>query len=195
MEHKFDLNKEFTADPALKPYYLVMGLLILAVMTLPWLVPVVTFNPWEEAQYVLLGTALFLLGALLSLLVWITLYYGRLIYGITDDEVVWSRGVLFRKTSIVPYTKITNVDIAQGPIMRLFGIYGLHVQTAGYSAQQAGKSEISIMGVKDHERLRTLIMENVRKVKGAGAPARPQGTEELMLEELRKIRELLERPG
>ncbi|MCG7845088.1 MAG: PH domain-containing protein [Methanomassiliicoccales archaeon] len=193
MDLKLDLNKEFTADPALKSYYLTMALMILAVMTLPWLIPNLAFNPWEDAQYTLYVAVALLAIALVSLIVWIPMYYARLVYGITDDEVVWSRGVLFRKTSIVPYTKITNVDIAQGPVMRLFGIYGLHVQTAGYSAQQAGKSEISIMGVKDHERLRTLMMENVRKLRKVGAPARPLGTDELMLEELRKIRDLLER--
>jgi membrane protein YdbS with pleckstrin-like domain len=193
MEPKLELNREFTADPSLKPYYLTIGLMILAVMTLPWLLPGLAFNPWEDGQYLLYTALAFVFVVLVLLGIWIPMYYARLVYGITDDEVVWSRGVLFRKTSIVPYTKITNVDIVQGPVMRLFGIYGLHVQTAGYSAQQAGKSEISIMGVKDHERLRNLIMENVRKVKGVPAQARALGTEELMLEELRKIRDLLER--
>ncbi len=188
-----ELNKEFTADPALKAYFLTFALLVLSVMILPWLVPSVAFNPWEDARYILLGAIVFLIVVLIALLIWIPMYYSRLVYGITDDEVVWSRGVIFRKTSIVPYTKITNVDIAQGPIMRIFGIYNLHVQTAGYSAQQRGKSEISILGVKDHERLRTLIMDNVRNIKGTGAPARPMGTDELMLEELKRIRELLER--
>lgn len=192
MEPRLELNKEFTADPALKPYYLASGLLVLAVLILPWLLPVLAFAPWEEVWYAVYAALAIALVVLILILIWIPLYYGRLVYGINDDEVLWSRGVWFRKTSIVPYTKITNVDIVQGPLMRIFGIYALHVQTAGYAAQQAGRSEISITGVKDHQQLRALIMENVRRLKG-GPPSRPLAGQEPMLEELRRIRELLER--
>jgi hypothetical protein len=193
MEPQSELSKEFTADPALKVYYLSFGLLLVAVLVLPWFIPVLVFAPGEEVRYAIYSALAMVLIILLPLMIWIPLYYTRLVYGISEDEVLWSRGVLFRRTSIVPYTKITNVDIVQGPLMRAFGIYGLHVQTAGYSGQQSGRSEISIMGVKYHQRLRGLIMENVRKVKGGVLPPRPLATEELMLEELRKIRELLER--
>ena len=190
-----ELNKEFKADPVLRSYYLAFMLFFLAVVILPWSLPLLAFTTWEEGgQYATLLALIVSMILLVLVIIWIPLYYKSLVYGLTDDEVVWSRGVLFRKTSIVPYTKITNVDIHQGPLMRRFGIFGLNVQTAGYSAQQAGRSEISIMGVKDHQRLRALIMENVRKLKGGPiAQSRPLATDELMLEELKKIRGLLER--
>ncbi|MCG7840933.1 MAG: PH domain-containing protein [Methanomassiliicoccales archaeon] len=191
---KVELNKEFKADPVLKSYFLAFMLLLLAVIILPWWLPMMTLTTWEEGgQGATLSALVILVIFLAPMIVWNQLYYRSLVYGLTDDEVVWSRGVLFRKTSIVPYAKITNVDIHQGPLMRRFGIYGLNVQTAGYSVQQAGRSEISIIGVKDHDRLRNLIMENVRKSKVGTPHARPLGTEELMLEELKKIRDLLER--
>jgi len=191
---KMELNKEFKADPVLKLYFLAFVLMLLALFILPWWLPLITLTTWAEGgQGATLSALVILVIFLAPTIIWNPLYYRSLVYGLTDDEVVWSRGVLFRNTSIVPYTKITNVDIHQGPLMRRFGIYGLNVQTAGYSVQQAGKSEISIIGVKDHDRLRNLIMENVRKSKGGTSYARPLGTEELMLEELKKIRDLLER--
>ncbi|HUT26639.1 MAG TPA: PH domain-containing protein [Methanomassiliicoccales archaeon] len=191
---KVELNKEFKVDPVLKSYFLAFVLMLLALFILPWWLPLMTLTTWAEGgQGATLSTLVILVIFLVPAIVWTPLYHRSLVYGLTDDEVIWSRGVLFRKTSIVPYTKITNVDIHQGPLMRRFGIYGLNVQTAGYSVQQAGRSEISIIGVKDHDRLRNLIMENVRRSKRGTPHARPLGTEELMLEELKKIRGLLER--
>jgi len=46
-----------------------------------------------------------------------------------------------------PYNRITNVDIAQGPLMRFFSFSALRVQTAGYSAQ--ARAEIVLNGIED----------------------------------------------
>ena len=43
-------------------------------------------------------------------------------YELREDEMSWKRGVWFRTTGIVPYNRITNLDVRQGPVMRLPGI-------------------------------------------------------------------------
>ncbi|MDD3977394.1 MAG: PH domain-containing protein, partial [Methanomicrobium sp.] len=50
---------------------------------------------------------------------WNELYYKSIVYNLNNTEMTWKRGVWFRQTGIVPYSRITNVDIAQGPLMRL----------------------------------------------------------------------------
>ena len=92
--------------------------------------------------------------------IWAYLYYGTVCYLLTMTEMTWARGVLWRQTGIVPYNRITNVDIIQGPLMRVFGISNLRIQTAGYSANQL--AEIKLQGIRDPEPLRAVIMDFVR---------------------------------
>lgn len=134
-------------------------------------------------------------------LFWVGKYYDTVLFELKDDEVTWRRGVWFRMTGIVPYDRITNIDIYQGPLMRHFGFSCIKIQTAGYSAQ-ANRSEITLEGIVEaeelRERLRALIRET-RKATGptdaTGTPARlpvPAQSGDPILEEVRAIRRLLE---
>jgi hypothetical protein len=88
------------------------------------------------------------------------LYDQSIAYHLNKTEITWKRGVWFRRTGIVPYNRITNVDIVQGPLMRLFHISNLKIQTAGASAD--GHPEISLVGIEEPESLRAFIMDFVR---------------------------------
>jgi len=85
-----------------------------------------------------------------------------MVYRLTATEITWRRGVWFRQTGIVPYNRITNIDIMQGPLMRMLSISTLRIQTAGYSAQSMAKAGISPPGIQDAEALREMILEFVR---------------------------------
>jgi membrane protein YdbS with pleckstrin-like domain len=107
----------------------------------------------------------------------------------------WKRGVWFRTTGIVPYNRITNLDIRQGPLMRLLGIHTIAIQTAGYSGQTT--SEIKIEGVEKAEELREFIRSLVRHTAGTGDGTGTVDrvnitTDEKILSELTRIRILLE---
>ena len=118
--------------------------------------------------------------------------------------MTWRRGVWFRTTGIVPYNRITNVDIVQGPLMRLFHISNLKIQTAGSSSPD-GKSEISLVGIEESEPLRALIMNFVRGQPSVAAAtgAETTGTPSnytnsdmaALLEEVSTIRKILELKG
>ena len=128
--------------------------------------------------------------------IWAPLYYKSVVYHLNDTEMTWKRGVFFRKTGIVPYNRITNVDIVQGPVMRLFGISHLKIETAGGGASKSS-AEIQLEGISDPEPLRQLIMDFVRGQKPVAAAT---GTEyksrnadlQALLEEVAAIRRLLE---
>jgi len=131
--------------------------------------------------------------------IWAPLYYKSVVYHLNVTEMTWRRGVFFRKTGIVPYNRITNVDIVQGPVMRVFGIYHLKIETAGGGASK-NSAEIQIEGVENPEPIRQLIMDFVRGQKPAAAAT---GTEykpvssaaqdmQALLEEVSAIRRLLE---
>jgi membrane protein YdbS with pleckstrin-like domain len=136
---------------------------------------------------------------LLALFVgWTLLYYDSMQYELREDELTWQRGVWFRRTGIVPYNRITNIDIRQGPLMRALGISNLAVQTAGYSGQMV--PEIVLEAMEHAEELRGTIRSRVRLETGGdgtgsgGATPRadPHATDLMILDELRRIRTLLE---
>ena len=133
-------------------------------------------------------------------IIWTRLYYGSMWYELHDDEMRWKRGVIFRRTGIVPYNRITNIDIRQGPVMRALHISTLSIQTAGYSGK--AQSEIRIEAIVQAEELRELIRTMVRVSSGGdGTGSGPAATRlamgqtglEQVLEEMRAIRALLEK--
>ena len=138
-------------------------------------------------------------GVLILLVIfvaWVRLYYASMWYELKEDEMSWKRGVWFRRTGIVPYNRITNLDVIQGPVMRRLGISTLSIQTAGYSGQAV--PEIRIEGIEHADDLRELIRTLVRQSgvhsdgTGGGAPQITLPTDQKIIEELVKIRILLE---
>jgi hypothetical protein len=146
-----------------------------------------------------LGILGFIVIIYILLWIWVGMYYDSMSYELREDEINWKRGVWFRTTGIVPYNRIVNLDLRQGPLMRFLGISTLAIQTAGYSGQAV--PEIKIEGIEHAEELRELIRSHVRGSAshddGTGS-AKPSSTtpvvsvHQQMLAELQQIRSLLE---
>lgn len=175
-----------------KTYYYIMWIVAAVFMLVLPGVPLALFVPVSVASYILLFLGLPLLVIFLFTFWWIGKYYQTMKYKLTGHEMTWRRGVWFRNTGIVPYNRITNVDITQGPISRALGIASLRIQTAGYSASKAASSEISIEGIKEFEDLREFIMGMVRGGKAVAVESY-QKEDSTVLEELVRIRKLLEK--
>jgi membrane protein YdbS with pleckstrin-like domain len=171
--------------------------LIISFILLFAYVPIVLFSdmPAESSSVMLIETLI--LAVLLWY--WVGLYYESMYYELREDEINGKRGVWFRTTGIIPYNRITNLDVRQGPFMRSLGISSLAIQTAGYSGQTG--SEIRIEAIEHAEELREVIRSMVR-----GAPAHDDGTgsgarisassipvDQQILNELKSIRSLLEK--
>lgn len=200
-----EIDAPFTPDAAFRPYLVI-------VTALGMLIPAFCIGFMAVAIMDEGGIALLVIAGIFVLLaiiggIWAVLYYGTVRYLLTATEMTWARGVLWKQTGIVPYNRITNVDIIQGPLMRLFGVSNLRIQTAGYSANQM--AEIKLQGIRDPEPLRATIMDFVRTghpvaaVTGAetpaatasGRPVPPAGvvTDAAVVQELREIRAVLNR--
>ena len=54
--------------------------------------------------------------AMLLTLIWIPAFHASLQYVIDDDTVKAQGGVLWKRYVTIPFTKITNLDITQGPV-------------------------------------------------------------------------------
>ncbi|MGB5723079.1 MAG: PH domain-containing protein [Parasphingorhabdus sp.] len=57
--------------------------------------------------------------------------YRRWGYDMGDEQLRVLRGFLWRTDTIVPFNRIQHIDVAQGPLQRLFELSTLIVHTAG----------------------------------------------------------------
>lgn len=202
-ENHFPLSTPFKPAPALVTWFIVDFAFLMVFILACTALPVILSSPdtFIAASFLLCIVVVFVIFAC-----WTRLYYQSMSYELHDDEMRWKRGVWFRTTGIVPYNRITNLDLKQGPVMRWLGISTLSIQTAGYSGQSV--PEIRIEAIEQAEELRELIRSLVRQSgssvqndgTGSNAPSpSPAGpgsgsisTNLLMLDELKKIRSLLE---
>ena len=192
-------NQEFRVGEAFYPtkqtrtYYYAYFAIATCLLVLPYEIPLFLFASREIFLLITIPT----IATLLFVAIWIPLYHKSIVYHLSPTEISWNRGVWFRQTGIVPFSRITNIDLQQGPLMRLFGFSSLRIQTAGYSAQAS--AEIRITGIEDPEPLRDLIMGYVRTIppaatEGATGYIIPgAGSTEEIIRELREIKSLLEK--
>ena len=180
-------------------YLLIVGLVIFIGVILP--VVVAAFLTLSLDQVVIVSSsAIFPFLAVVFLIAfWIPKYYDSISYTFTEDEIMLERGVYWKHKSIVPYNRVTNIDIVQGPLSRRVGVGNVRVQTAGYSTASSGgaTAEAQIFGVTNYEEIRDFILAKVRGRKPVAVEAEaeiptPKEDTKMVLAELRKIRKLLE---
>ena len=78
-----------------------------------------------------------------------------LAYWLDGETLRVDQGVFFLKRKAVPLDRVTDVVLAQGPLMRLCGIWELRVQTAGTGQTTP---EASLYGVAEPEEIRDLLL-------------------------------------
>tara|TARA_R110002110_G_scaffold277351_2_gene492576 strand:+ start:139 stop:684 length:546 start_codon:yes stop_codon:yes gene_type:complete len=86
--------------------------------------------------------------------------YRRWGYDMGDEQLRVLRGFLWRTDTIVPFNRIQHIDVAQGPLQRLFGLSTLIVHTAG-----THNSIVTLPGLAtaDAEAMRETIKGHIRQ--------------------------------
>jgi membrane protein YdbS with pleckstrin-like domain len=153
------------------------------------------------ANAVVFGLLLVLwLVVMVLILRWIPAYYRSISYSIENDAVRGQAGVFWRRHVTVPFVKITNIDVTQGPLQRAFNLGTIQIQTAGAGGSQGGHAELRLVGIRQLESIRETIREKIRTYDSRrveqqqAAPPGPtpdQPVLQQILQELQAIRELL----
>ena len=117
------------------------------------------------------GIAFLLLGgfvafSLVSLLIrWLTFEYR-----IGDHELRIDQGLLSRSSRAIPYDRVTDVDIEQGPIHRLFGLARVRMETGATAAAKDEEGVLDTVTLARAEAIRDYVRARKR---GAGMVAAP----------------------
>jgi membrane protein YdbS with pleckstrin-like domain len=168
---------------------LLLGIIFLAILA-------IKVSPW------IVGVSIAgLIIILIPVIIWIPAAFRVLEYSIDDEGVKMRGGVVWKKQVTVPYSKITNVDITQGPLQRYYSIGTIHVQTAGAGGKQGEKAELKVTGIRKLEEVRDIIINKVKdstylaggaaKSKDEAPPAGKVAVFDDMLRELKEIKRLL----
>ena len=97
-------------------------------------------------------------------------------YVMSDRSLRIRRGIWVIHETTLTFENVQNVTVRQGPLQRYFGIANLLVETAGGGQSQPGSQGMQttdahrglIEGVADAQRIRSLIMNRLRKSHTAG---------------------------
>jgi len=198
------MDERIEAHPDFKKLYnvylLIPSIIVFIAVIVPSLTAVILYTPYPTnilVSAIILSPFLLVVGFTAY---WIPKYCSSIVYEFQEDKILVERGVWWKHKKAVPYNRITNIDVVQGPISRRYGLGKVSVQTAGYSGTSGGSStaEISILGVKKFEEIKEFILEQVGEtrpiaVEAAAEKQAPQKPQDQMLKELKKIRELLEK--
>ena len=76
-------------------------------------------------------------------------------YALTDDHLLWRKGIMFRRICVVPYGRMQYVDTSQGPLARALGIAEVKLHTAAATTDDT----INGLPVGEAERLRQVLSE------------------------------------
>ncbi len=171
-------TKESTTFKQQKPFYdmkgvwfikaTLWGLLFIWIIGLS-LIPIDFFS----GQPIVTLSCIFLSIILLIIArIWAGLYWGTYFFQIRDSEIVVEFGVLFHKRTIIPFKRIQNVNVVQGPIMRFYGLKSILIETAGGTIYRPGPSgtglsEGQIPAPENPEELAEMIIQQVEKYKAA----------------------------
>lgn len=153
-------------EPGLSPIdpgYAHVIRIMTALIALPLVIGIGVLDHMLSAKHALQSGAL--LAPALALAVFTLVFFPqrkwrRWGYSGADEQLRVARGWAFRTDTIVPFKRIQHIDVAQGPVERVFGLASLTVHTAG-----THNSIVTLPGLTraDAEAMRDAMRQHIRR--------------------------------
>lgn len=108
--------------------------------------------------------------------------YAYFRWRLTADELVLQSGLVSRRNRVIPFARVQNVDVRQGPLQRMAGVAELRVETAG-SGQEA-EAVLAVLGLAEAQGARAELLARRRRAADDGGDAMAQAPEATTLARL-----------
>ena len=103
-----------------------------------------------------------------SLFIWLMIFtftgfsFKKKKYVFREHDLIYSSGVVFTKSILIPYNRIQHLAVHQGVFSRIYNLASIQFYTAGGSS-----SDISIKGLskEDADRWKEFVSEKIKKLK------------------------------
>ncbi len=158
--------------------------------TLPYIIPMAVICAIVSWFHVLVGAVLAVLTIgipVIILAIWIPRFYSSITFRLEEDHAYARYGVWWRKEKRVPYSLVSEVRIRQGPLQRKLGLANVDVFTP---ATGTVRPEMTFFQLEKD--MAWKIASMLREKAGILSAEKRKAVEEEILEELKKIRRLLE---
>lgn len=171
-----DSVKIFRASPGYLTYSLISLVLASCASYLIPLMLVIIGMANGEAPPVVIGVLLIPLFAVIQLCLYfgIRLDYDMRYYIVTDRSLRVREGAMIVKEKTISYANVQNMRVIQGPLLRVFGIWHLKIDTAGGGSSMekgqpgAGAHQVQMAGIENAHEVRDLILGHLR-ARGIGS--------------------------
>lgn len=149
---------DFEPHPAMRKFIYTGSLLLLAVCVLPWSIPVMVSV--EELRTFAVVVNAITLAIAIWIVVWARMYHGSIKYRIDEEWLYAEGGVIWKRRSRLPISRVQLVNIVQGPWQRRYGLASLRVYTA---ATGQATAELSYANIADAEAIRDHVLRLVHR--------------------------------
>ncbi len=164
----------FRASPRYLKYRLLVVWLLFGALWSAWWVLVIAGLVEAELAPLVLAAILFPILTVLQLcaLFLVRVDYDLRYYVVTDRALRVREGALIVKEMTLTFANVQNLKLVQGPLMKLFGLWNLRVDTAGGGAGEEGHKgsghSVVLAGIENAHAVRDLVLEHLKR-HGAGA--------------------------
>ena len=112
-------------------YLTVAGWTTVGVLSMVWVLPFAQGAALAPVWMIFVAWTLFIVATASAVVAWLPLHVRSLRYCFEGDRLVAHSGVWYHSKVFIPYARITDINVQQGPLERRFGIHRVFVQTAG----------------------------------------------------------------
>lgn len=166
------------AHPRMKYVWFIracLGLIVIAVFLIPTMFTVLLDVSNFFTTFISIAILIIIVYISIAA-IWSWLYYRFYSYAIKDDVVLIRRGILFRRRVTIPYERIQNVSVSRSPLLLIFGLSSVQIETAGGAGLSAFRwtgspymAEGVIHGVINGETFADELIKRVKSTKsGSG---------------------------
>lgn len=121
-----------------------------------------------------LGTALTsVFGLLLFVALSIYIHWRRFEFRLGEDEIRIDSGVFSRTHRSIPFDRIQDVDISQGPLARLLGLARVKFETGGSGGGGEDEGVLHAIALERAQQIRALVRAHRSPAAAAGVAAEP----------------------
>ena len=116
-------------------------------------------------------------------------YFKRLECTLTDKHLDFKKGAIMRVEKTIPLENIQDLTFIDNPILRIFDLRILKVETAGNSGSNG--ADMKLMGIRNSKEFKEKVMEQRDILKSSSNQQGSSSQSDEMLVVLKEIRDLL----
>ena len=162
----------FRASPKYLTYRLLGYWIVVGLLWIGWWILVgvaVVEGDEEPAIAAAIAAPLLLTGQFIAYFV-VRIDYDMRYYIVTDRALRVREGAVIVKEMTITHANVQNMRVVQGPLLRLFGIWNLKVDTAGgggasgpHGESNSSSHSIQMAGIENAHEVRDVILSHLRK--------------------------------